>query len=452
MNMQKRLTMLAAAVAGASLVGPAVAPAAVLGEYRFQGSDPASDNDIPTSTTLTFTAFQRTGVTQVNTNNVFNSNAWTTAGAIDTAEHTGFTVTPVTGYTLLAQSLNFDHSRSTGANGGPTAGEVRHSVNAFGAGQSFTPSATTSFNFADFSTTGATTFRFHAWGASNANGTLSFDNVQLIGDVQARASLNSAITTAAPSRVIVGASNVRHVVTITNNTLTGGTVAAEGLDYAVAATGTGLSVSSPGGAGLAGAASAMHFVNVDTTTAGTKGGSAGASSTNAFRANGVVGATSASHALTNVDVLDHANGSFAGDANADTLTLDFGTVEQGSSQSRGFSLHNLVATAGYTAALDLDSIGETDAAGVFSTDLATFLNLVAGGSNTYSVTLDTSSSGAFAATYTLNFSDEDLAGAAGGQTLTLNVLGEVVPVPEPTALVFAGLAGLLLCRHRRNVR
>ena len=452
MNMQKRLMMLAAAVAGASLVGSTVAPAATLGDYRFQGNDPNGDNDVPASTTLTFTALQRTAVTQVATNNVFNSNAWTTAGAIDTAEHVSFTVTPVTGYTLLAQSLNFDHSRSTGANGGPTAGEVRYSVNAFGSGQTFTPSATTSFNFADFSTTGATTFRFHAWGASNANGTLSFDNVQLIGDVQPRASLNSSITTAAPSRVIVGASNVRHTLTVTNNALTGGTVAAQGLDYAVGATGTGLSVSLTGGTGLAGAASATTFVNIDTATAGTKGGSANTSSTNAYRANGVVGATSASHTLGNVDVLDHANASFAGDADSNSLTIDFGTVDQGSSQSRGFSLHNLLATVGYTAALDLDSVGETDSANVFSTDLATFLNLAAGGSNAYSVTLDTTATGSFAGTYTLSLSDENLAGATGGQTLTLNVVGEVAAVPEPSSLAFAAFAALLLRRRRRPMQ
>ena len=449
MNVQKRLMMLAAAVAGASLVAPTVASAATLGDYRFQGNDPNGDNDVPTSTTLTFTTLQRTGVTQVTTNNVFNSNSWTTAGAIDTAEHVSFTVTPVTGYTLLAQSLNFDHSRSTG---GPTAGEVRYSVNAFGSGQTFTPSATTNWNFADFSTTGATTFRFHAWGASNASGTLSFDNVQLIGDVQARASLNSSITTAAPSRVIVGASNVRHTLTVTNNALTGGTVAAQGLDYTVGATGTGLSVSSTGGTGLAGAAAATVFVNVDTATAGTKGGSADTSSTNAYRANGVVGAAGASHTLGNVDVVDHANASFAGDSDANSLTIDFGTVDQGSSQSRGFSLHNLLATAGYTAALDLDTIGESDAANVFSTDLAAFLNLVAGGSNAYNVTLDTTNTGTFGATYTLTLSDENLAGATGGQTLTLNLVGEVVAVPEPTAIVFAGFAGLLLRRRTRTSR
>jgi hypothetical protein len=250
--------------------------------------------------------------------------------------------------------------------------------------------------------------------------------------------------------VIVGASNVRHVVTVTNDALAGGTVAAQGLDYAVAATGTSLTVSSPGGSGLAGAASAMHFVNVDTSTAGTKGGNADTSSTNTYRANGVVGGAGASHALGNVDVLDHANASFAGESDANTLTIDFGTIEQGSSQSRGFGLHNLLATVGYTAALDLDSVGEADASGVFSTDLANFLGLVAGASNGYTITLDTSSTGAFTGTYTLNLSDEDLAGAAGGQTLTLNVAGEVIAVPEPTAVALVGAAGLLLGRRRRG--
>ena len=453
--MRMRLMTLSAAVAGVSLVGPAMASAATLGEYRFPGNDPNGDNDVPNSTTLTFTALQRSGVTQVATNNVFNSNGWTTGGAIDTAEHVSFTVTPVTGYTLLAQSLNFDHARSNTPNAGPTAGEVRYSVNGFGSGQAFAPSTattTSSFNFTDFSTTGPTTFRFHAWGASNASGTLSFDNVQLIGDVQARASLSSTTTTAAPSRVIVGASNVRHTLTVTNNALAGGTVPAQGLDYAVGATGTGLSVSSSGGTGLAGAASATTFVNVDTASAGTKGGTANTSSTNAYRANGAVGVNSASHALGNVDVVDHANASFAGDADANTLTIDFGTVEQGSSQSRGFSLHNLLATAGYTAALDLDNVAGSGDASALTTDLATFLNLAAASSNGYTAALNTSNLGAFAATYTLALSDENLAGAAGGQTLTLNLLGEVVAVPEPNGFAAAASLALGLLARRRKSR
>ena len=442
---------LAAAVAGVGIASDS--NAAVLGTYRFMGSDPSGDLDAPTQTGLTYGTFTRTNVTQVNTNNIFNSNAWTTAGSIDTNEHVSFTVTPVTGYRLNAQSITFTHARSGGGSGGPTAGEVRHSENGFAsAGGAYTPSNTTTWNFADFSTTNATTFRFHAWGASNASGTLSFDDVAITGDVQARASLNTSVTTSAAPRVIINAANIRHSIGVTNDALAAGTIATEGLDYGLGLSGaSGLSLASPSsGTGLAGAASATHFVDVDTSSVGTKGGTLTVSSTNAFRANGVNGATSASPSLSNVDVVDHSNASLDGSGDVNTILLDFGTVLLNSSQSLPFSISNLVATAGYTAALDLDSFGESgDTFNKFASTLATFSNLAAGGSQGYSVSLDTTTQGTFTASYSLNLSDENIAGATGGQTLTINVTGNVVP--EPTSLaVLAGVAGLATLRRRRR--
>jgi hypothetical protein len=450
---RKNLLTVAASAALVVAEWNAGSQAATLGTYRFQGADPSGDADVPTSTTLAFTAFTRTNVSFVSTNNVFNSSAWNTAGSIDTNEYAAFTVTPVTGYRLLAQSLTFTHARSTGANGGPTAGEVRHSNNAFAsAGGAYTPSNTTTWNYTDFSTTANTEFRFYGWGASNASGTLSFDDVTLTGDTQARASLQTSIDIPSPTRVIVGASNVRSRVLVTNNALAAGTVASEGLDYSLALSGaTGMSLGSPGnGSGLGASNSAMHFVDVDTSAAGTKSASLTVSSTNAFRANGTVGASSASPTLSSVDVLDHANASFAGDSDANSILLDFGTVQQNSAQSLPFSLSNLLATAGFTAGLDLDSILESgDVSNVFSTDLATFAALAAGGSVTKNVTLDTTNTGSYSASYTLGLSDEDIPGATGGQTLTINVVGNVVPEPTSFGLL-AGGAALLAGRRRRR--
>jgi len=150
-------------------------------------------------------------------------------------------------------------------------------------------------------------------------------------------------------------------------------------------------------------------------------------------------------------VLDHSNASFTSPANTDTILLDFGTVAQNSAQSLPFSIQNLVATAGFTAGLDLDSILEADPDNVFSSNVATFANLAAGSSNAYSVSLDTTNVGTFGGSYVLSLSDQDLPGATGGQTLTINVIGEVVPEPAGIGLIGAAAAAVMgPGRRRRN--
>lgn len=148
-------------------------------------------------------------------------------------------------------------------------------------------------------------------------------------------------------------------------------------------------------------------------------------------------------------VLDHSNASFDGALDDNEITVDFGTVIQGSAAQVTRTIYNLVATAAFTAGLDLDSISETDPSGVFSTDLTTFSNLAAGGSNNFLLTLDTSNVGSYSGSYLLNLSDQNLPGATGGQTLTVNLLGQVTPIPEPASVAGLLAAGLLLLRRRR---
>ncbi|MEM7682615.1 MAG: endonuclease [Planctomycetota bacterium] len=124
-------------------------------------------------------------------------------------------------------------------------------------------------------------------------------------------------------------------------------------------------------------------------------------------------------------VLDHSEASFDGLVDQNTLDLDFEVVAFGpGSASAGFDLFNLDAVSGFTAGLDLDSIGESgDAA--FTTDLATFANLAGGASNAFEATLDTGALGAFAKTITLGVSDQDITGAIAGDDLTLNLSATV---------------------------
>jgi hypothetical protein len=241
--------------------------------------------------------------------------------------------------------------------------------------------------------------------------------------------------------VIVGAAATADVSV--QNTASGGTVQ-EGLNFTV--TGTTDISGSGGNPNLAPGAPEVISLTINTSTAGNRGGTITVNS-NAYSTNGNVGQSSF-NSVVSLTVLDHSNASLA-PADDDEITVDFGTVFQGSSQSSNQSIHNLVATASFTAGLDLDSILENDPDGVFSNNLATFSNLAAGGSQGFLISLDTTNLGSFSGSLTLGLSDQDLPGATGGQTLTVNLLGNVVAVPEPASLGLLLGAGLLLLRRRR---
>jgi endonuclease I len=165
-----------------------------------------------------------------------------------------------------------------------------------------------------------------------------------------------------------------------------------------------------------------------------------------------VGANDANDVFNvSLNVLDHANASFAGTSDLDSLTLDVGSFPLGTGlHQAAFDVFNLVATAGFTAPLDLTSfVGNGDTAAL-TTTLSLVDNLAAGDSQPFFAILDTSSLGSFAASYTIDFSDDTaLAGAVGGQQLTLNLLGQVVQVPEPASIVLLAAGAVLLARRRR---
>ena len=173
-------------------------------------------------------------------------------------------------------------------------------------------------------------------------------------------------------------------------------------------------------------------LNTTTLTAGMRSGSVLIDNLDVTTSGGAGrGANDAGDTIdVSLDVLDHADASFTGGSNQDFLSLDFGTVALGSTlPTLNFDIFNLVGTASFTADLELDSFlpGSGDT-GVLTTDLATFTggsSLAAGLSNMFTATLDTSAAGVFSASYTLNFSDENLPGATTLDDLTLNLMGTV---------------------------
>jgi hypothetical protein len=109
-----------------------------------------------------------------------------------------------------------------------------------------------------------------------------------------------------------------------------------------------------------------------------------------------------------------------------------------------FSVFNLMSTVDFTAPLDLVSFSGSGNTSALTTTLMATNNIAAGASQSFAALLDTSSLGSFSASYTLNLSDDtSLAGAVGGQQLTLNLLGNVVAVPEPASCL-ALLVGISL--------
>jgi len=150
--------------------------------------------------------------------------------------------------------------------------------------------------------------------------------------------------------------------------------------------------------------------------------------------------------------LSHANASFAGASDSNSLSL--GGLTAGGS---GFSVFNL----GNNETTRLDYLGiqcVSGNCGAFNVTLASFQDVAAGVSKTGSAALATATAGTYNATYTLTFSDDTAVGATSSQlqnTLTLSLQGSVgaiaAPVPEPGswALLSIGLAGLAFRRRRK---
>ncbi len=146
------------------------------------------------------------------------------------------------------------------------------------------------------------------------------------------------------------------------------------------------------------------------------------------------------------NVLNHSNASFSSVIDADSMTVNLGSVATGQSIFSSVSLFNLVTTsADLTVGLDLDSVTGSDAA--FTIGNTSFSNLLAGSSASLPVSFTApNSNGFFSVTYTLFSSDFNLSGATNGTPLTLTLQANAIP--EPGALCFLALPLVALRRRR----
>jgi len=156
----------------------------------------------------------------------------------------------------------------------------------------------------------------------------------------------------------------------------------------------------------------------------------------------------------------HAAPSFDNGSSIDSLTLDFGSVEQNSTiDSLGFSIFNLADPDNRERTdLDLISFTATGDTSALDSGLTTFANLSQGGEQLFYATLDTTALGSFSVTYLLTLSDAANIGATDSQhtysmylTLT-GIVGEVtsVPVPDALWLFVTGLVGIVgIARHNK---
>ncbi len=129
-----------------------------------------------------------------------------------------------------------------------------------------------------------------------------------------------------------------------------------------------------------------------------------------------------------LNVLDHMTPSFTSPSLQTSKSLDFGNIAIGSSPpTLNFDVFDLNGTVGSTANMDFDSFTPSGSSTAFTTNLGAFsgsLQIAAGTGQTFAASLNLTSVGTFTAMYTLNFSDENLAGAQN-KSLTLTLTGKV---------------------------
>ena len=246
------------------------------------------------------------------------------------------------------------------------------------------------------------------------------DHLPVVADFQLPARMGVSVEPA-PAAVIVGAS-VSVDVQVANTAAVVAACGADELDYTLSTTDD-LS----GSAGATDAALGggnTHAVGLGAPSAGTRGGQ--------------VNVTSSSQAVADgsfsqwvfYTVLDHSEASFDAGGDLDELTIDLGGCFLGGGpRSVGFEIHNLPATADYTADLAIGGAAGAGDTGRLYTDVAA-TPVTAGTGAAFNALLETAATGTFSSVWTISVSDEDLPGASAGAALTLTLSGRVTVVGD----------------------
>jgi endonuclease I len=182
--------------------------------------------------------------------------------------------------------------------------------------------------------------------------------------------------------------------------------------------------------GIASSIGTAPNVIVTTATAGVKTGTVVVDNLDITAGGGTgTGANDGSDTFNlSLNVLDHMTPSFTSPSLLAAKTLDFGNIAVGSTApTLNFNVFDLNGTVGSTANMDFDSFAPSGNSSAFTTNLAAYagaLQIAAGTSQAFTAALNLTSVGTFTATYTLNFSDENLTGAQN-KSLTLTLTGKV---------------------------
>ena len=161
-----------------------------------------------------------------------------------------------------------------------------------------------------------------------------------------------------------------------------------------------------------------HAFMLDTSTLGMGTGSVQATAASPQAVNPSLGMS------VTYEVVNHSSASFAETMLIDSDFIDLGIVAPGSESQALLSVYNRASTAP-TAALDLFTISQQFDTDKITTDLMPFANLESGQAVPFTVTLDTSESGSFAALFSLLLGDEDIPGGLIDQSLSLGVTASV---------------------------
>jgi endonuclease I len=129
-------------------------------------------------------------------------------------------------------------------------------------------------------------------------------------------------------------------------------------------------------------------------------------------------------------VLEHATPSYSSGSTVTAKSHDFGTITTAAASSPFvFEVFNRGTMPAFTANMDFDTVLPSGDTSVLTTNAGTYagsLVLAGGDGQEFSAMLSSTVAGSFAATYTLRFSDENIAGAQNNMDLTLNLSGNVV--------------------------